>query len=252
MRDTVLEIGNIHRSFKGLHALKGVSFSLLRGEVLGIVGPNGAGKTTLFNVITGYIRPDAGSVLFRGKQLVGRWPYQIARAGVVRSFQDLRIVKQMLAREHLMIATRSHPGERLCTLFFTPKRVRNHEANHEVKTMGLLTQFGLAHKANSLAGDLSYGQQKLLSIACCMATEASLFLLDEPVAGIAPQKVELVLRTIRNLSDQGKSSIIIEHNMDAITEVCDRVVFLDAGSLICEGTPHEIRNDRRVIEAYLG
>ena len=246
-----LQINDLHKHFNGVKALAGFSCALRDREILGLIGPNGAGKTTLFNVISGFLTPDSGNVTLWGAGLVRMSPHRIATAGVARTFQDLRLIRQLSVLDNVLLSFRDQPGERLGNIFFRGKNCREQETANRKEAMSLLEECGLAEKTNDPAEDLSYGQQKLLSLVCCLAAKANLLLLDEPVAGIAPEMIEKMLKIIRALPKKGKSIVLIEHDLDAMTQVCDRVIFMDAGVKVSEGTLEEMRNDPKVIEAYI-
>lgn len=252
MSDDLLNIQALNKHFGGVTALDNFSCNVLPNEILGLIGPNGAGKTTLFNVITGFISPDSGDVEYNGQNITRLAPYKISRLGVVRTFQNLRLVRQLSALENVLLCFPDQSGEQLGSVFFQWGKCKQQEARNQSRALELLEQAGLADKAYDSAEALSYGQQKLLSIVCCLAADAEMLLLDEPVAGIAPQMIETILEMIQSLPKLGKSVILIEHNMDAVMQVCDRVIFMDAGAKVSEGTPEQVRNDPRVIEAYVG
>lgn len=251
MTDSLFRTDGLTRRFAGVAALDGFACSVTAGEIVGILGPNGAGKTTLFNLVTGFLDPDGGTAQFRGGNLLGLPPHRIARLGVARTFQDLRLVRRLSVLENVLLSFQGQPGEALRNVFFRPAACSRREAaNHRAAT-ALLESAGLAGKTDDLADSLSYGQQKLLSLVSCLATGADLLLLDEPVAGIAPEMIQHILSIIRGLPVQGKSVVIIEHNVEALRQVCNRLVFMDAGRKVSDGTADEVLNDPRVIEAYL-
>jgi ABC-type branched-subunit amino acid transport system ATPase component len=230
-----------------------VDFSLVvpPGTIFGLIGPNGAGKTTVFNIITGFIPANGGEVNYRSVNLLGLYPHQIARLHIARTFQNLRLLRQLTVMDNVLLFGKNQPGEHLGNLLWHWKSCKQAEKAQREQALELLTKVGLADKASSRADDLSYGQQKLLSLVCCLAAEAELLLLDEPVAGIAPGILDEILLIISSLPGQQKTVILIEHNLEAVMRVCHRVIFLDAGVKISEGTPQEVRNDPRVFEAYL-
>ncbi len=251
MSDEILEVHRLGKHFDGVRALVNFSGNLHRGEILGLIGPNGAGKTTLFNVVSGLIAPDGGKVLFKGKDITGASPYRITNQGISRTFQNLRLIRQVSVLDNVLLSFQHQPGEELRSIFFNWKRCREQESSNRKEAMALLEEVGLLNKAGDSAEELSYGQQKLLSLVCCLAAKSDVLLLDEPVAGIAPEMNEAILATIRGLPSKDKSVILIEHNLDAVMQVCDRVIFMDTGTKVSEGTPEEVRNDPRVIEAYI-
>lgn len=251
MSGELLEIRELDRNFDGIKALANFSCSLQSGEILGLIGPNGAGKTTLFNVISGFILPDGGKVVFKGEDITGAPPHRTANLGISRTFQNLRLIRQISVLDNVMLSFRKQPGEKLTNVFFRSGKSRDQETANRKEAMSLIEETGLAEKAGDPAEDLSYGQQKLLSLVCCLAAKSDLLLLDEPVSGIAPEMIERILGTITELPSKGNSVIFIEHNLEAVMQICDRVIFMDAGAKLSEGKPDEVRNDPRVIEAYI-
>lgn len=251
MTSQLLTIAGVSKHFDGVAAIDGFSCTVGDHEIVGLMGPNGAGKTTLFNVITGFLRADSGSASFRGLSLLQVRTHRMAALGIARTFQTVRLGRRMTVLENVLLAYQTNSGERLRSVLFCPWSVARREARNRKAGMALLEEIGLAETADNLAATLSYGQQKLLSIACCLATGADLLLLDEPLAGIAPRMTDRILATIASLPPRGKSVLLIEHDVAALSRICERVIFMDAGKNICEGAPEAVRNDLRVIEAYL-
>lgn len=247
----VLDIRNLNKHFDGVVALDDFSCTLKQSELAGVIGPNGAGKTTLFNILSGFIAPDNGYVTMHDKNLGRLSPHKRSRLGIGRTFQNLRLIRRLSVLENVLLFFESQPGERLSNIFFRRNRCKQQEFHNRDKAQSLLEEVGLQPMAGDPAEALSYGQQKLLSIVCCLASNAEVLLLDEPVAGIAPEMIEKILSVVKSLPAQGKSVMLIEHNLDAVMQVCDHVIFMDAGAKISEGTPQEVRNDSKVINAYI-
>jgi len=224
----------LHKHFGGVHAVNGVSFALERGRIYGLIGPNGSGKTTLFNCITGVERRDSGRVLLDGVRIDGRKPYQIARCGVGRTFQVIRVFPELTALENLLVVT-SGPREAA-----------------EARARELLAFVKLEGLAGEYAGNLSYGQQKLVEFVRMLMRDPSLVLLDEPAAGVNRTLLNDLLEAVRRLRDQGKTVLLVEHDMKVVMGLCDTVFVLDDGEKIAEGPPGVIQTDERVIEAYFG
>ncbi|MFC2167762.1 ABC transporter ATP-binding protein [Acidobacteriota bacterium] len=251
MSKVVLGIKGLSKSFDSVRCLSDFSCELYQGELLGLIGPNGAGKTTLFNVITGFIPPEQGKVYLGSNDITGISPYKLAGLGIARTFQNLRLIHQMSVLDNVLLAFHNQLGEKLINIFFRSKKIRYQEEKNYNNAIRFLEVAGIAKSAGDLVADLSYGQQKLLSLVCCIATGAKVLLLDEPVAGIAPVMIDKILSLISTLSMQGKSVILIEHNLDAVMKICNRVIFMDAGVIISEGIPEDVRNDPKVIDAYI-
>ena len=239
------------KSFDGIHALADVHLQFPPSGIVAIIGPNGAGKTTLLNVLTGFLQPETGRDFLGERELTGLPPYRIAQLGVVRTFQDLRLVLQASALENVLLARPRQKGERLLSALLR-FGVAGEEARNCEEALELLRFVGLAEKVGDLAGELSYGQQKLLTLACCLATEARILLLDEPVAGVHPEMIVHILSLLRKLRDDGKLVVFIEHDISAVRQVADLVVVMDEGRVIAQGSPDEVLERPEIMEAYLG
>lgn len=249
---SLLEVRGLSRQFGGLKAVDGVNFSLRHGEILGLIGPNGAGKTTLVNLITGVVPPSSGNVVFDGADVSARAPHQLARIGLVRTFQSTTVYAQRTVWENALRGAwlRRYAGF-FPTLVGTGRARRMHrEAEAEVRE--LLEWLELDTQADVQAGNLPYGHQKALGIVIALAARPKLILLDEPVAGLNAEEAEHVRRVIARVRDRGIGVIVIDHNMRFIAGLCDRVVVLHHGQELMQGTPREVLADPRVIEAYLG
>ena len=248
----ILEVDQLTLRFGGLTALDNVSFDIKEGEILGLIGPNGAGKTTCFNAITGVYRPTSGTISFNGKSLAGKKRFEITQAGIARTFQNIRLFPTMTALENVLVgADAQHSTGMFSALFRLPKHRREEAEGHQ-RAMELLRFMGLAKQADELAANLSYGDQRRLEIARAMATQPKLICLDEPAAGFNPQEKRVLMDLIRKVRDQGFTVLLIEHDMRLVMGVTDRIVVLEFGKKIAEGTPAEIRDNPAVIAAYLG
>lgn len=251
MKSQLLTVNAVEKRFAGVFALVNFSCRLHYGEILGLIGPNGAGKTTLFDILCGFTHLDSGTIHFRGEDIASMPAHQRANIGISRTFQNVRLVRKISVLDNLLLSYKEQYGEHLGSVFFRPAANLAQEAANRKEALFLLERLGLADHAAYPAGCLSYGQQKLLSLACCEAQKPQLSLLDEPVAGIGPEMIDRTRDTILSFRSPSKSAVIIEHNIEALTEVCDRVIFLDAGTKVAEGTPLEVCTDSKVIEAYI-
>jgi len=240
---TLLEARGLSKRFGGVAAVDGCSFAVPEGTITALVGPNGSGKTTVFNLLTGYLRADAGSVAFAGRPVRRPDPTRLARAGLTRTFQQARIFPELTLVENLVVAIQQ-PWHAIAR-----RAVRHADA---ARALGLLEEFGLAGHARERAATLSYGQKKLLEFAAVLMGEPRLVLLDEPTAGVNPVMVEAMERHVRELHARGLTFLVVEHNMNVVMRLCDPVVVLDHGTKLAEGRPDEVRNDPRVLDAYLG
>jgi branched-chain amino acid transport system ATP-binding protein len=249
----VLQIEELFKHFGGIRAVNGASFGVAPRSITALIGPNGAGKTTLFNVVTGFYRGDRGSVSFGGQQVFGRPPYELARRGMVRTFQITKALAAMPVIDNMMLAAPNQPGEQFRNIVFRPRASRAREREVQEQAMELLELFNLTKLADDYAGTLSGGQRKLLELARALMAKPKLLLLDEPMAGINPTLGARLLEHMQQLRrERGVTFLFIEHDMEVVMNHSDRVVVMAEGRVIAEGEPDDVRKDRRVIEAYLG
>lgn len=249
----LLEVSNLKKVFGGLSAVSKFNMHINEGELIGLIGPNGAGKTTAFNLLTGVYEPTEGTIVFNEKSIVGLKPYQITQSGIARTFQNIRLFKDLTVLDNVAIAYHSHVKYSVASAILRLPKFSKEEKAIKEKAEELLKIFKLDHKKDEIAKNLPYGEQRRLEIARALAAQPKLLLLDEPAAGMNPQETHELMELIKWIRDEFKLTILlIEHDMSLVMGACERIYVLDYGVIIANGTPEEIRNNPRVIEAYLG
>jgi len=248
----ILSVQGVARSFGGIQAVDNCTFDVPPGRITGLIGPNGAGKTTVFNLITGFLSASHGSIRLQGRELLGLAPHRVERLGVVRTFQHLRLWGKMSVIENVLLGCATPAGENVASLFLRRGAVRAEEQRARERAMEVLRFFGLSDRAQELAEDLAYPEQKLLSMARIFATDAPVMLLDEPTSGLDSESLGRIVPMVRRLVDHGKTVLLIEHNMELIAELADQVVFLHQGRVLAAGPPAEITRDPALTEIYFG
>ena len=247
-----LGVTGVAVNFGGLQALTDTSFVVEQGRITCLVGPNGAGKTTIFNVVTGFLRPAAGTVAFQGQPLVGLRPQAIVRAGIARTFQNLRLFVDLTALDNVVIALPSQFAEEPLGAIFRPLHTARTQARRRAEARAVLAEVGLAERADEVVRNLSYGEQKLLTVARVLATGAELLLLDEPASGLAAGALDRVMALLRTLQAAGKTLLVVEHNTRVVQKIADEVLFLHQGRLLAQGSPERIITDPKLAEIYFG
>ncbi len=249
----VLETTNLGIAFGGLQALDDIHFSIREGEIMGLIGPNGAGKTTVFNLLTSVYTPSKGEIRLGGDSIVGKKTYQITRNGIARTFQNIRLFKNMTVLENVETAMNSQMHYSIFSGICRLPSSRREEKEFSDRAHRLLQIFGLDSSSEDMAKNLPYGKQRKLEIARALASAPKILLLDEPAAGMNPTETNELMRTIRLIRDQfGTAILLIEHDMNFVMGICERIVVLDYGKIIAEGTPEAVRHNPKVITAYLG
>jgi branched-chain amino acid transport system ATP-binding protein len=247
MSAPVLKVSDLKKSYGAIKAVDGVSFEVMPGEIFGVIGPNGSGKTTMFNSVLGQITPNAGRIELNGKDITGESPMRLNRLGVGRTFQTLQVFGKMTVRDNLLVAAQEHKSTMFGRLF------EPGDSGLGPKADALIDQFRIRHVADKKAGELSYGQQKLVDIAMAFMSEPALVLLDEPCAGVNPSLVGGISTLLKELNQTRRGSfIVIEHNMDFVMDLCHRIMVMVEGTVMAIGTPAEIRANKQVLDAYLG
>lgn len=249
----LLEVKELGIDFGGLQALNNVFFSIDAGEIIGLIGPNGAGKTTVFNLLTGVYQPSRGAIRFEGKSLIGRKTFQINRLGIARTFQNIRLFREMSVLDNVRLAMNNSMHYSVLSGILRLPAYWKEEKRVTRKAMELLSVFGMEDTAGQMAGNLPYGRQRKLEILRALASDPKLLLLDEPAAGMNPTETHELMETIRDIRERFHVAILlIEHDMSLVMGVCERLYVLDYGTLLASGTPDEIRRNEKVISAYLG
>ena len=252
MLNNIISVKNLQKSFGGLKAVDVNELTFMEGQLTSIIGPNGAGKTTFFDLISGFQNADSGEVFLNEKNISSSQPYKIARMGMVRTFQLTKVFDRMTVMDNLLFSGSDINNDSFLNSIIKLNSQKLYENNLKEKAKEIMKDLNIDHMANSYARELSGGQKKLLELARAIINNPEILLLDEPLAGVNPKLAEDILSLIKRLSDNGITIIMVEHNIEAVMKISERIVVLAEGSLIADGNPNQIRNDKNVIEAYLG
>ncbi|MGA2467556.1 MAG: ABC transporter ATP-binding protein [Thermodesulfobacteriota bacterium] len=248
----IIEIQGVDKHFGGVSAISDLRFDLKQGEILGLIGPNGAGKTTLFNTITGFFAPDRGTILFKGKRIDGLRPHQIVAKGIARTFQHTNLFTGGTTVWNIMAGFHRHTEAGFFQILFNTKSYRREEDMIRTESVEILNSMGLGEWAETMAENLPHGPKRALGVCLALATSPEVLLLDEPATGLTEEERLIFMGKIKGIRDRGISIILVEHNMEVVMGICDRIVVMNFGTKIAEGTPREIMTNETVVEAYLG
>ncbi len=250
--DDVVRLEGLRKTFGGLTAVDGVDMQFTRGRITALIGPNGAGKTTIFNLITGIIAPDAGRIFLGGEDITGVPPYRIVRRGMARSFQDVRVFRQLSVLQNVAMAIPDQAGENVLKLALRPIHARKVERRTLAAAREVLDFVGIENRAGDIVTDLSFGEQKLVAIARLLATRCDVLLLDEPTSGVDPGAVETVIDVVKGLRSVGKTICLVEHSVHLVQRLADHAYFLDRGRVIAQGTMDDLTSQEELVEIYFG
>lgn len=247
-----LVLENLSKRFGGNLVLDNISLRLEEKELVALIGPNGSGKTTLFNIISGFTRPDQGNITFKNIRISGLSPNKIARLGITRTFQRIRLFRQLSVLDNVLLATKYEEGEKLSCALFRSQLMHYEEEENTKRALDYLAFVGLYDKKDALGENLSFGQRRLLELAMAFASNADLILLDEPTSGVFPETKAKIIKIIQKLNEDGKTILFIEHDMGFVMQLAKRIIVLDHGKLIADGYPKEIMNNENVLDVYFG